>query len=241
MLRLTASIALLTFIVPLGIVQAAQYDETRDIFFNTVEDAEDPQDNVGLNFGGAVRAFLYYNRSLDRFRFTGSLYVDGDLTVVGTINGYDLADLGGGGGWSTVFSTAELSDSAAGGTENIPDLTVPVDADTRYKIRCYLTTRSAATTTGIQITVNGPSSPTQVSINRQSCSSATANVFIQKNAFGSEDARTGSAGTTRCMESINIDLVNGANAGNVTFSLDTEVASSAVTVYEGAFCEYRTY
>lgn len=241
MLRLTASIALLTFIIPLGTVRAAQYDETRDIFFNTVEDAEDPQDNVGLNFGGATRAFLYYNRTLDRFRFTGSLYVDGDLTVVGTINGYDLADLGGGGAWTTVFSSADLTDSAAGGTENIPDLTIPVDADTRYKIRCSFTTAAAATTTGIQMTVNGPASPTRVSLRRQSCSSATAMVLIQKNAFASEDARTGSAGTTRCVESIDIDLVNGANAGNVTFSLDTEVAASTVTVYEGAYCEYRTY
>lgn len=240
MIRTAASIAVFALVIPC-IAGASQYDETYDIYFITVEDAEDENDSVGLNFGGALRKFLYYDRALDLFHFTGGVYVEGDLTVTGLINGYDLADLGGGGEWSTVISSADVSDSTAGGSNDVPDLTVPVDADTRYKIRCNFTTVSAATTTGIQMTVNGPSSPTQVSIRRQSCSSATAMIITQKNAFGSEDARTASAGTTRCMESIDIDLENGANAGDVTFSLDTETSASAVTAYEGAYCEYRTY
>jgi len=239
MIRYAASIALFALVVPFGVALAGQYDETYDIYFRTVEDAEDPNDSVGLNFGGTLRKFLYYDRALDLFHFTGGVYVEGDLTVTGLINGYDLANLGG--GWSTVLSSADVTDSTAAGTNDVPDLAVPVDANTRYLIRCYFTTVSAATTTGIQMTVNGPSSPTQVSLRRQSCSSATAMIVTQKNVFASEDVRTGSAGTTRCMESIDIDLQNGANAGSVTFSVDTETSASAVTVYEGAYCEYRTY
>src|SRR3990167_6544952 len=98
-------------------------------------------------------------------------------------------------------------------------------------MRCLLTTGAATTSTGVQITVNGPASPTQVSWTRQSCSSTTAAIFANINAFGTEDARTASAGATRCVGPLNIHLRNGANAGNVTFAVDTEVNSSAATVY----------
>lgn len=141
----------------------------------------------------------------------------------------------------TVVSTANTSDSATGTPTTVTNLTVPVAASTNYIIRCLLTTNSATTTTGVQITVNGPSSPTQVTWTRKSCSSTTALVNASINAFGTEDVRTASAGATRCVEPIDIHLRNGSNAGNVTFGVDTEIGASAVTVYTGSFCDYQSY
>jgi len=145
---------------------------------------------------------------------------------------------GGGGNRNTV--TQDVSTSSSAADTSVSDLSISVAALTDYAIDCLLVTSAAATTTGVQLTLTGPSAPVQVTWTRSSCSSTTATVFASINAFGTRDSRTASAGTVRCVERLNAVLLNGDNAGTVGFGLRSEVGTSAVAVHAGSTCTWVT-
>jgi hypothetical protein len=178
--------------------------------------------------------------------------VSGALLTVSGLNNCDTIDTDANGNFScgtdqtgsgpaTVASTADVTTSSSAADSTVTGLSIPVTANTNYIINCWITSNAAATTTGVQVTVNGPSSPTQVTWTRNSCSSATAVVHASINAFGSRDSRTASAGSTRCIDALNINLQNGNQDGNVTFAVRSEVSSSNVTIFKGSYCTYQTY
>lgn len=144
-------------------------------------------------------------------------------------------------GNSMIASTANATTTSNVLNTNVPGLSIPVAANTNYIIHCVLTTSANAAATGVQITVDGPAGPNQVTWTRQSCASATTSIYASLNAFGLTDARTNSAGTTRCIDTITIHLRNGLSAGNVTFAVRSERAGNAVTVHTGSVCKYETY
>lgn len=118
----------------------------------------------------------------------------------------------------------------------VADLVFPVAASAAYNIECNLVTSAAATTTGVQIAITGPASPTQLTWTRRSCASTTTIRQNQSVAYN-VDAATASAGTARCVEKISIVLINGVNAGNVGLTLQSEIATSNTTVFSKSFCQ----
>lgn len=108
---------------------------------------------------------------------------------------------------------------------------------------CRFITAAVAATTGIQIQVTGPASPTFLRINRLYPNAATlANSVSDRSAFDSaatDDGVTASQGAIFAPTFITILLVNGVNAGTLKFALESEIGGSNVAVYEGSFCSYR--
>lgn len=139
---------------------------------------------------------------------------------------------------STVASDVTTSSAVADSTA----LTVTsLAASTNYQVRCVLTTDAAAITTGVQISVSGPASPTQLTWSRESCMTTTAGLLrASYNAYGI-DAATNSPGTTRCNETLTINVQNGSNTGNLDILLRSEVGTSTVGVRKGSYCEWRIY
>jgi len=146
---------------------------------------------------------------------------------------------GGSDPWVRVATSADHSNSTVTPSA-VPALVLAVAASTRYLIRCQLVTSSAAATTGVQLALTGPASPTALTWMRRSCAAATTIRNNQSNAYNN-DAATASAGATRCIEEVHITLRNGANAGNVGFTLQSEIAASNTTVHIGSMCEVMAF
>jgi hypothetical protein len=142
--------------------------------------------------------------------------------------------------WTTVTVANDVTDNTSAGATNITGLTFSPAASTNYRMRCYLVTDAAAATTGVQVGITGPAAATQLTWSRTSCSSAVLSVFASINTFAA-DARTASAGTTRCLEELNLVLQNGANTTAVQLTVNTEVDTSQVAVRKGSWCEYMTF
>ena len=143
--------------------------------------------------------------------------------------------------WTRVaVAGSNVTDNTVAGATNITGLTWTAAANTGYRVRCNLVTSAAAATTGVQVGLTGPASPTELSWSRGSCASTTALTFASVNAY-SADARTASAGTTRCVETVDMVLRNGVNAGAVQFTVNTEIDTSTVTVFIGSWCEWMAF
>ncbi len=141
--------------------------------------------------------------------------------------------------WTRVVTTGDTANSTTTPTA-VTGLTLAVAASTNYVVRCQLVTSAAAATTGVQLTLTGPASPTALTWTRRSCSSTTAIRAFQSNSYNA-DAATASAGTTRCIDEVLVTLRNGSNAGTLGFNLASEVAASAATVHIGSWCERITF
>lgn len=124
---------------------------------------------------------------------------------------------------------------------NVTGLSFPVAANTDYRMVCSLLYRSAATTTGIKVSVTGPSTPTSVTGMFNTYVSAAAAATVQGSLFRAYDGGVASTG----VDTINVDtpgtldvvLRNGANAGTLQVRFNSEVATSTVTVKAGSSCE----
>lgn len=144
---------------------------------------------------------------------------------------------GGSDPWTTVVLGADHTNTTTTPT-TVPTLSFPVAANTQYAVECFLSVSAAATTTGVQITVTGPASPTAVTITRDYSTTATAAGRLSLSALGALNA-TASAGTAASIDMITMILRNGANAGTLGLQLDSEVAASAVTIRQGSHCRSR--
>jgi hypothetical protein len=96
---------------------------------------------------------------------------------------------------------------------------------------------TAATTTALQIAINGPASPTAVRYTVDTSTSATAHHNASQNAY---DANTnpGSALTTALPVRITGTVENGSNAGTLALRMRTEVNASSVTIQRGSWCAW---
>jgi len=168
---------------------------------------------------------MYYNANTNKFRcFENDAWKDCDTTGAG------------GGGKTLVRMTADVSNSTTTGA-NVTGLEMTVNANTTYSFNCYLIADAAATTTGIQISMNGPASPTQFTAKIHGFSASGTSVFTNINAYENYQANTASAGTTRTVFVIEGVLKNGANAGTLIPRFRSEVAGSAVNIRAGSWCE----
>jgi hypothetical protein len=102
--------------------------------------------------------------------------------------------------------------------------------------------RSAATTTGIALAVNGPSGPAAIVVQRQIPTSLTAVTMGQARAYNSGAASSGvdviNADNLAILQGI---LRNGANSGTVILRFASEVAGSTVTVRAGSMARWQIY
>lgn len=160
----------------------------------------------------------------------------------GTSAAYTWTTCGGGGSypWTVVTMSGDITDSTLATDTNLTGLLMAVSASTNYRMKCRLVTDAAAATTGVRVGITGPASPTQLTWSRTSCASAAASAFASLNTYA-VDARTASAGTTRCVEELNLILRNGLNAGTVQLTVNTEIDTSAVGVRIGSYCEWQTF
>lgn len=124
-------------------------------------------------------------------------------------------------------STTSLADATG--------LSFAVEANKTYAFDFYIRWRSAATTTGIQLSINAPASPTALVFHIETPTSTTAIADSVRRA-----ADTGAA--TSGIDTQNADtfakitglLINGANAGTLIIRFASEVDASTVTIKAGS-------
>lgn len=88
---------------------------SEDVF--TVDEDDSATGTVTLQFGSTLAKQLSYDVAAQRFSFNDDLYVQGDLTVTGLINGLDLSSLGNSSEtYLKVSSGAGLTVSVGGGS-----------------------------------------------------------------------------------------------------------------------------
>ncbi len=170
----------------------------------------------------ATRGAMYYNSNLAKFRcFEGFQWKD-CITPSPPL-------------YKAAFDFTNNTTAAS----NVSGLTWPVAANTDYVFSCTIIASSAATTTGIQMAVNGPATPTQVTtyINIPITATSTP-VPSTQTAFETYQANT-AAVTTRVVGKIKGVARIGATAGTMAIRLKSEVATSTVTVHRGSFCSVR--
>jgi hypothetical protein len=147
----------------------------------------------------------------------------------------------GGGGTSSVKLGSDLTTTSTS-FGDATGLSFSVSANTDYLFEFHIIFRSAATTTGIALAVNGPSGPAAIVVQRQIPTSLTAVTMGQARAYNSGAASSGvdviNADNLAILQGI---LRNGANSGTVILRFASEVAGSTVTVRAGSMARWQIY
>lgn len=120
---------------------------------------------------------------------------------------------------------------------DITDLLVRIGAAQILHFHAYLVCSAAATTTGIQLGVNGPASPTQVEATIMGWSGVSTLVTTGVSAYETFQGNTDSPGTTRRIFEIAGRIINGTTRGTFALRVRSEVGGSAVTVHKGSWLE----
>lgn len=123
---------------------------------------------------------------------------------------------------------------------DITGLTHTVSASTTYSFRCNLLYATAASTTALQVALNGPSTPTYWVMGlRYGLTSNTYFSDLQQNTDGYNTATNPGSGSTSG-ETVDVwgTFINGSNAGTLALRLASEVAASTVTIYIGSWCVF---
>lgn len=117
---------------------------------------------------------------------------------------------------------------------DVTDLSFSAAADTDYFVEANLIVATAASTTGVHLSINGPASPNAVVGHVTTVNTSGSPVSSAISAYDGGSATANAPATdffARCMFIIS----NGANAGAVSLRCATEVSMSAVTIKEGSF------
>ena len=119
---------------------------------------------------------------------------------------------------------------------NVAGLSVPLAANTAYKIDALLALTSAAVTTGWQLGVTGPAGLSSFIAACEYQSSATAWTTATLIAIGAFPLVTAAyaATPTQILARITGTVVNGGTAGQLQIQARSEIAGSAITVKRGS-------
>lgn len=141
---------------------------------------------------------------------------------------------------SSIYATFKSSnqDNSTTSYADVSDLSVEVGANDTYAIQWFLTASAAATTTGIQLAVNGPASPTLFVATILCYTAVGTPVVTNVTAYDTGLDLTSSAGTAPVNCTITVNLINGSTAGVVAARVRSEVDTSAVTIYAGSRVVY---
>jgi hypothetical protein len=129
------------------------------------------------------------------------------------------------------------SDQTAIGTAyaDVTSTGLSVAANTSYGFEFYIIADADATTTGIDVSVNGPASPTRISYDVLLWTGATGTVWRGGTAYDTDWAQGNSAGTAERMYLVKGVIVNGANAGTLIARIKREAVGSGPNVRAGSF------
>jgi len=118
---------------------------------------------------------------------------------------------------------------------DVAGLSFSVKANMTYMFKFLVIFQTALTTTGINLAVNGPASPTRVVYNIQTPTSTTAVTNSINRAYDAGTATTGidtsSVDTLAIIDGV---LVNGTTAGTLIVRVASEVAGSVVKIKAGS-------
>jgi hypothetical protein len=138
-------------------------------------------------------------------------------------------------GWAARCLVTSDQTAIGNAYTDITGLSMAVDANTSYAFQFHILADSDATTTAIDVTVNGPASPTQIEYECDTYSSATAKQFNSATAYNANTANANSAGAARRWYRIRGVLRNGANAGNLVARIKRENVGSGPNVRAGSY------
>jgi len=124
---------------------------------------------------------------------------------------------------------------------NVTGLTFAVAINTNTSFACELFYTTAATTTALQLAINGPASPTAMRYAVRTSTTATAMHSASQSAYDTNTNPGTGGGTTALPVRISGTLENGGTAGTLAIRFRSEVAASAVNVLRGSFCAFVTY
>lgn len=138
---------------------------------------------------------------------------------------------------STTRFCLVTSDQTAIGTAfaDITQLTFTVAANTSYYFKFCIIAVADATTTGIDVAVNGPASPTKIAYQNRYWNSASSLLHRGSTGYDDNNASGDSSGATQRMYEVEGVLRNGANAGSLTARIKREAVGSGPDVKAGSF------
>lgn len=138
-------------------------------------------------------------------------------------------------GWAA--RAIKTSDQTAIGTAfaTVTGLDLALQANKSYSFEFGLVCDADATTTGIDVSITGPASPTSLDYVIESWTTATAKAFRGDTVYDSNAANTGSNGATRKLFKITGVIRNGANAGNLSPRAKREAVGTGPNVRAGSY------
>jgi hypothetical protein len=124
---------------------------------------------------------------------------------------------------------------------DVTNLTFSIAASTNYAFTCEVSYTTAVTTTALQLSINGPASPTAMRYTVVTQTTATAIHSASQSAYDTVTNPATGGGATALPVRITGVLENGANAGTLAIRFRSEIAASVVTVQRGSFCTFATF
>lgn len=119
---------------------------------------------------------------------------------------------------------------------NVTGLALPIAASQSYHLTCRITWQGSAGTTGPKYQFTGPGSPTAVVVGMNSVVTATTVIEASAVAFSSAVANSGTITTaTNFTDTIDLGVVNGANAGTVQLQAAANGAGT-LTIQPASYC-----
>lgn len=140
------------------------------------------------------------------------------------------------GAMQTISKTADQSNSTTTAAD-VTDLSIPIGPSQIVRFHAYLVCSAGVATTGIQLGINGPSSPTQVEATIIGWTDATTRATDGISAYETFQANLSSGGSTRRVFEITGRIINGTVRGILALRFKSEVGGSAVTVHRGSWLE----
>lgn len=137
--------------------------------------------------------------------------------------------------------TSDVSNSTVNFSD-VTGLTLAVQANTTYSFDCNLSYTSSVGTTAVQLSVNGPASPTAVRFMVTVATGFTNLIHTSsQNTYDTNQNPGSGGGPTALPAMVSGTLENGPNAGVLALRVRSEVALSAVVVQRGSFCIVTKY
>jgi len=169
-------------------------------------------DPTGVNGG------LYYNSSDNKFRCYENSAWSNCLSA-------------------TLRVTADVSNSTTSFAD-VTGLTIGVNAGETYAFSCFMTYTTAVSTTALELSVNGPATPTALDYSVLTATSATAIHDSSQTAYDTATDPVNGGGATRLSAQITGTIIPSAS-GTFAIRSRSTVAASAATVTRGSYCIVR--
>lgn len=135
-------------------------------------------------------------------------------------------------------NTSDVSTTATT-FSNITGLSFPVTANKTYIFEGYIVFQTAATTTGISLSGNGPASPTLYIMRKTIPISLTATEEKMERAYNTSQPSSGvDAANANCLAYL-WGIINPSADGTFTLQVASEVSGSSVTVKAGSVLIWR--